>query len=552
VASFPVLGMMTEALDFEPDLVVVYTGHNEVFGTYGVASVGWAGGKPWRLGVTRFLHSLALVQAGEKIVASKPPAGNITLMERMVGSAYVAPADWRRKAAANNLYHNVLEMIVRCQARGVPVLVCTQPSNERNLAPIGQDKFPELSEGQRRRFAEHFNSANFLLATNPSLAVPAFQAALAESPSHSRAHFQLGSALHALGRNTEAQAEFAAARDLDPMPWRAISTANESIRRATQERGAKLCDLEAVFRKHSSGESIGWELMDDHVHPTLRGQALIAEAIVDSLNSCAGRLTISSDERDRIVDWRAYAQRLGDNKYDRYAVAHMMRVIFDVPFMRESNPGAFARFNQIAGDIESAETAEIQLAMREYQGARPHAGSKRPITAIVARVMMQRKEFTEALELYEIAQCSVPQYTSWYLEYVYFALVCKEKLNGALTSEERGRAMDAIEQGMVLMQRGYSETGFTERHLGRLHQLRGEFATAIPFLQVSRRKLGGMDLVAADQALIVSLIRTGRLKEAEKLALLGSEQAGRYAPMYLNMLKELDAIHSTNSPVFRR
>ena len=39
IASFPVLGITTEALDYEPDLVVVYTGHNEFFGTYGVASV---------------------------------------------------------------------------------------------------------------------------------------------------------------------------------------------------------------------------------------------------------------------------------------------------------------------------------------------------------------------------------------------------------------------------------------------------------------------------------------------------------------------------------
>src|SRR5712671_26728 len=65
VASYPVLGILTEALKCEPDLVIVSTGHNEFFGTYGVASSGWAGGKPWMLGLTRFIHSLAFVQALE-------------------------------------------------------------------------------------------------------------------------------------------------------------------------------------------------------------------------------------------------------------------------------------------------------------------------------------------------------------------------------------------------------------------------------------------------------------------------------------------------------
>ena len=57
------LEITTEALNYEPDLVVVYTGHNEFFGTYGVASVGHAGTRPWMLKATRWLHSLAIVQA---------------------------------------------------------------------------------------------------------------------------------------------------------------------------------------------------------------------------------------------------------------------------------------------------------------------------------------------------------------------------------------------------------------------------------------------------------------------------------------------------------
>jgi len=514
VASFPVLEMMTEALQFSPDLLVIYTGHNEFFGTYGVASIGRAGGKPWLLRATRFVHSLALVQAWTKLTTSKSSEGNVTLMERMVGRAYVSPNDWSRTAAANNLHHNVREMIRRCQERGVPVLVCTQPSNERDLAPIGPEKTGDPS---------------------------------------ARAQFQTGQSLYASNKFAEALAAFQQARDLDTMPWRATSTANAAIRRATQELNAPLCDVEGAFHTHSPG-GIGWELMDDHVHPTLRGQALIAQTILQSLAQQTGMPAITPAALARSADWESYARRLGDNKYDRYAVAHMMRVIFNVPFMRETNPRAYERFNQIATEVEQTEPPEIQEVLREYQTVRPHAGGKRPITGLVARVLFKQKRFAEALELYEIAQRSVPQYTSWYLEYVYFALVCQEKIHGSLSETDRATALQAIRQGEFLLRRGFSETGFTERHVGRLHQLRGEFSEAIPFLQLSRAKLTGTDLVAADQALVVSFIKTSQFNQARAIINNGIANSGQFSPMYQAMLPELEQMQpsapdiGTNSP----
>jgi lysophospholipase L1-like esterase len=500
VASYPVLGMMTDALEHAPDLIVIYTGHNEFFGTYGVASIGRAGGKPWMLGVTRFVHSLAMVQGWKKLTTPKPDDTNLTLMERMVGRAYVAPDDWSRAAAANNLHHNVREMIRRCQARGVPVLVCTMPSNERDLAPIGQEKPGDVS---------------------------------------ARSYFQTAQSLYVSNRFPEALALFKKARDLDTMPWRATSTANDAIRRAATELNAPLCDVEGVFQTNSPGGAIGWELMDDHVHPTLRGQSLIAEAIVQTLSRMTGAVAISADSISRIKSWQSYTEQLGDNRYDRYAVAHMMRVIFDVPFMRETNPDAAVRFSRMVSEFERNESPEMLAIMREYQTVTPHAGGKRPITGMVGRQLMREKKFDEAMKYYEIARIGVPEYTSWHMEYVYFWLVCREKVNGKLDEHDRKLAASEIEQGKFLLRRGFSQTGFTERYTGRFHQLRGEFAEAIPFLNASREKLSGFDLVAADQALFTSYMQTGRFADARALAENGVANSGQYAGFYRQMMELL-------------
>ncbi len=69
VASYPVLCIMTEALKFNPDLIIIETGHNEFYGAYGVASSSRAGSQPWMLATTRFLHSPAIVQALERLCA---------------------------------------------------------------------------------------------------------------------------------------------------------------------------------------------------------------------------------------------------------------------------------------------------------------------------------------------------------------------------------------------------------------------------------------------------------------------------------------------------
>lgn len=514
VASYPVRGMMAEALEYEPDLIIVHTGHNEFFGTYGVASIGQAGGTVWMLAATRFAHSLAMVQAFDKWRRQKTSTGtDRTLMETMVGRDYIAPYDPRRAAAARNLHDNLAAMTRACRERNVPVMICTLPSNERNLAPVGRA---------------------------PANVTPATSAL---------EHFKRGKQLAVEGKNAEALNEFIKARDLDTMPWRATSAAQEAIRSVARDGRALLCDLELSFRNGSPGGSVGWELMDDHVHPTLRGQALMAETFVNTLTNATAQAQLTPAARSRIAPWEEYARRLGENPYDGYGVAHSMRILFEVPFMRSSNPEAYERLNSFCAGFERTADPELLQVMREWQTYKPHAGAKRPLSGMVARVLMRQRKFEEARQYFEIARQAVPEYTSWHMEYVYFALACQEKLRGELTAAERGEALREIEQGEFLLRRGFSETGFTERYVGRLYQLCGDFEAAIPFLNASREKLTGMELVAADQALIVSYLKTGRREQAVKLAEFGAAQAGQFAPMYRNFLEELKSQSATNVSV---
>jgi hypothetical protein len=127
------------------------------------------------------------------------------------------------------------------------------------------------------------------------------------------------------------------------------------------------------------------------------------------------------------------------------------------------------------------------------------------------------------------------------MEYVYFALVCSEHLRdtGRLAPDEEAIAREELRRGEVLLAHGGSHSGMAERHMGRIHQLLTEFAEAIPYLQAARSRLGGMELVATDQALILSYVKTGQLESARRLAREGSEQSGQYRDLYKKFLNAI-------------
>jgi hypothetical protein len=498
VASFPLVYLVRDAVRYEPDLFVFYVGNNEFFGAYGVASINSVGTLPtWALPWMRGLRGLAVVQAVEGLIRGKADESR-TLMEQMVAQTVIPPDSPLRAAAARNLEAHLGRMLDTVAAAGVPAVVCTTAANEAGLAPLG------TGDAAAARFAE---------ATR----------------------------LAAAGDRAAARGAFLEARDLDTMPWRPVAATEAAIRRAAETRDVVFCDVAEVFRGLSPEGATGWDLLDDHVHPSLRGQAEIARAVVATMADLPERLRVDPARAAALADWRAYAERLGTNAYDDYRVNHTLRTLFGVPFMKRTNAAAHARFEAACRDAEARMTPAVREAAREWQSMRPHAGGLRPITGMVAKALMRENRIAEAERLYSIARTQVPDYTSWYLEYVYFSLACRERIAGGLTEAERDEAIAAIAQGEFLLRRGYSQTGMAERYVGRLHQLTGAWAEAIPFLEAARGRLVNEDRVACDQALVLSLVKSGSQAAAEALVADGEANAGRFAPLYGRMRASLTA-----------
>lgn len=541
VASFPLVYLVRDAMRFSPDLIVFYMGNNEFFGAYGTASINAAGSlPPWALRMMRAARGLALVQVLDGWLYGKADE-NRTLMEQMIGRTFIPADSPLRESAARNLASNLGSMLDEVRAAGVPAIVCTTASNEAGLAPLGEDDTSGLDEAQLKELRRLLSEAEVAAGRDSTAqAVNLLRQATQLAPRHARARFLLGKVLADAGQIELARTAFLEARDLDTMPWRPISLTEQAIRNTALTKGAVLCDVAEIFRKETPDGATGWDLMDDHVHLSLAGQALAARSMAGSMANLPEPLRLAPDDLARVGNDESYAEKLGANFYDDYRVNNTLRVLFGVPFMRKTNPEALARFEQACKEAEAEMPPAVLEATREWQTFKPHAGGLRPLTGMVARVLLREGKPEEALPLYELATRQVPDYTSWYLEYVYFTLACRQKIDGDLTDKDREEAAHAIAEGRFLLAHGFSESGLAERYVGRLHQLRGEWAEAIPYLVSARPKMFAEDLVATDQALILSYTKTGRISEALALAEDGVKHSGKFSGIYRQIKTEVE------------
>lgn len=521
VASFPVMDIGLQALRCQPDALVVYAGNNEFYGTYGVASSRRLGTTPAALQWQHRLRGLALVQLPARWTRKTPAAGDArTLIEAMAGQPYLAADDPLRSAAARNLQRHLARLCAAYRARGIPAIVCTSPSNERDLAPIGEDPAPAPPDGSDAAALSDF---------------------VALHPRHARAHYLLGQAALARGDDDEARRLLLRARDLDPMPWRATTDMIEATREAARAEGAVVCDLVGAFRAASPHGLVGWELMDDHVHPTLEGQLLVARQLLESLTRVEGPARLAPADLQRAPDDAALLRAAGDNIYDRFSVAHAMRILFEVPFFKKSNPAAAERFRVLTQGYADRMPAFVGPTIAEWRKIPALSIGRRPLSGMLAAPFLQQGRPQDAAALLRAARRSVPLFSSWDLEYAYFDLACRREAKGHLDAADIVEARDALWRASVLRQYGLAGTGQAERFAGRIHQLMGEHREAIPLLEAARAKLRDPERLACEQALMTSLLEVREFDAARGLASEGAARGGAYGAVYRAFLADIEA-----------
>jgi tetratricopeptide (TPR) repeat protein len=539
VASLPLVYQVRDALAFSPDLFVFYVGNNEFFGTYGTASISAIGTLPPRYQIwLRHLRGLAIFEAVSSWLYRDKDEQN-SLMETMVSQAFIPYDSPLRESAARNLAAHLGTMLVDVQSANVPAVVCTTASNEAGLAPLGQADTQGLTQKEKDWVDTLIRDASSAVDSKSVGRVSAMWRRAAQvAPRHAGIRFRLGQSLAQEGNRQEARLAFLEARDLDTMPWRPTSSTEAAIRSVAKAHAASLCDLANIFRDRSQDGATGWELLDDHVHLSLKGQALAARSIAECIAPILG---VAPTAIAALPADTHYEEILGRNIFDDYSVAYQMKLLFSVPFMKKSNPEAFQRFEGEVTKAEAKMSPGVLAAVQEWKTVRPESGDLRPLTGLVGRALQEEGHQTEALDLYRLAAKQVSDYTSWHLEYIYRYLLCRKKTHGKLGPQDQEEAFRAIAEGFFLIDEG-KRSRRENMGLGNviilvsgLYQLCGKTDELMTFLRSLRPTLRGEDRVAADQAMIIACLEIGNSQEALAIAEEGLKNGGRFAEKYLQL-----------------
>ncbi len=292
-ASYRLVSIATEMLCYQPDLMVLYTGHNEFLEdrNYFVpkqapALVSQAFGQLSRLKSFQCLHQAIVdqtvpddIEKGRPILTSEVDA----LLDYQGGlESYHRDADWRREMIQQfecNL-RQIIELANRAQ---VPIVLIDPPVNLRDCPPFKNQSTDGLAEHELVKVQQLVSRASQVALSQPIRAIKLLQQAVAIDPHHAGNHFQLATLYAQQKRYDDAKHHFEVALDEDVCPLRIIQPLSQVIHSMAADTNTPLVQARTEFENLSEGTIPGNNLFCDHVHPSFLGHQVIAEKIAKEL-----------------------------------------------------------------------------------------------------------------------------------------------------------------------------------------------------------------------------------------------------------------------------
>lgn len=296
-ASYRAAVVMEELAGYDPDIFVIYTGHNEFLEerTYSgtLATPGWLRESDALLRRTRSYSALrGLVSSVRERAAGEGRtqlSGEVgTILDRSVGPDAYTRDDELRRQVLEHFRFNLERMIGIARRAGAEPILVVPASNRRDCAPFKSEFSADTSLEDRDRWWTLFDAGREALDGGRfGDARTQFEQAVAIDPRRADSLFWLGRAREAMGDSEAAGRAFGRARDEDVCPLRALGVVPGIVREVAEEHGVAAVDFPGILRAAAkgAGDPFGEAYFLDHVHPTIEGHRLLAAGIYDAMRS---------------------------------------------------------------------------------------------------------------------------------------------------------------------------------------------------------------------------------------------------------------------------
>ncbi|MBK9098601.1 MAG: hypothetical protein IPM14_10910 [bacterium] len=244
INSYTVRDLMPELIKKNPDLVLMYLGHNEYYGALGVGSVESFGSSRFIVNSTLWLNKFKTVELTRNIV--KSISGLFSSDSELTGGTMMAQLakekliDYNSEiflAGIEQFEGNLHDILSMCKEADVPVIASILASNLKDQRP-----FVSVPDSDYPPADKIFNEAITKLNA---------------------------------GKLDSAKSLFVYAKELDALRFRAPEEINNVIIRLCKKFNYKFIRSDSLLNSKSNYGIVGDELMTDHLHPNVKGYQLI-------------------------------------------------------------------------------------------------------------------------------------------------------------------------------------------------------------------------------------------------------------------------------------
>ena len=247
VNSYVIRDLSNRVLDYEPDAVIIYAGHNEYYGSFGAATTQF--GFTNSIGLKRFilwLKDWRIYQLLEKTLLLGGSEANTgerrTMMAKVISESNIPLGSEIYLQGIQQYQKNLSDVVQKFNRNGIPIFLGTLASNLKDQTPLSDD--PDVLAFYEK-------------------AITAFNE----------------------GEIDEAASLFLEAKELDGTRFRAPEEMNRILATITQENSAELVPIKAVLRNASESSIEDASLFIDHLHPNDLGHKIMANSFFEAISA---------------------------------------------------------------------------------------------------------------------------------------------------------------------------------------------------------------------------------------------------------------------------
>lgn len=303
INSFTLADFMPQIIEQKPDAILIYAGHNEFYGAFGVGSN------------EAFYHSYSLIKMHLNLMNYRVyqlvvnAMGHVTslfgssdqkhgtLMSRMVKDVDIIYGSKKYKEGLNNYEQNMSAMLELAKKNNVPVFYSDMVSNLKGLKP-----FKSIASGELKGADDYFYAA--------------------------REYEQQGNL-------QKAKENYLLARDYDCIRFRASSDINAIIKKLADKYQAHFVPTYDLFNQNSPDGIVGNNLLTEHVHPNIAGYFLLSESFYKAI--VQSKLIGANVNEDNVPSFNTFMKEYGYSRLDTLIGYHRIANLkYHWPFKDES------------------------------------------------------------------------------------------------------------------------------------------------------------------------------------------------------------------------